>query len=316
MKIQAINYPYNYIKTSNNRSSNSYSQDTISFSAYYTQKKKAQQKAQRIGAFLGALGIAITGGTTLALKMNTLANPNQEQDKNSTTPPSSYVSEPFESEEPTFPTYITEPSIEETTPPTTQETLPQQLSVEEVFEKHPEIEEQYDKITDALETYSTHLGREAMPIITQKVKEIGAGKVDVIDVLKVLWIESTGRIYDKNGDILKSSAGAYGAFQVTKDTQDFLNNYYGINLDVEDPYDNLEACIYNLRFIHTKRSNDLAEGKKLPTGDDLKTAIAWSYHDGPWATKISYYGQDYIRKFSELSQIDDFPQVVGYILNN
>lgn len=311
MKIHAINYPYNYLITSNKRSSTPYYQDTVSFSAYYNQKVKRRKKAQKIGTFISALAVGIAGAAGIAIKTNS----QPIQNNNNTTEPSGYVSEPFETEETTLPFFTTEPTVETTQPPTTKETKPENLTVAEIFEANPEIKEQHKKIEDALDTYSSHLGRNALPVIKQKVKEIGAGKVEVIDVLKILWIESTGRIYDKNGNILKSDAGAYGAFQVTKDTQDFLNNYYDLNLDVENPYDNLEACIYNLRFIHDKRSNDLAKGEKLPTGDNLKNAIAWSYHDGPWATRISYYGQDYINKFSTLSQIDDYPQVVEYIIN-
>ena len=319
MIIQATNYPYNYLRTSNKRSSTPYYQDTVSFSAYHNQKVKRRKKAQKIGAFLSALTVGIAGTAGIALKINTTATPSENFNNNETTPPSSYVSKPYETEETTLPPYTTspteEPTIEQTIPQTTQSTEPEPISVEEIFKLYPEVEEQYKKITEALNTYSSHLGEDALPIIKQKVEELGNDKVEVIDVLKILWIESTGRIYDKNGDILKSDAGAYGAFQVTKDTQDFLNNYYGITLDVEDPYDNLEACIYNLRFIHGKRSNDLENGQNLPTGDSLKTAIAWSYHDGPWATKITDYGQDYINKFSTLSQIDEFPQVIDYIIN-
>lgn len=322
MKIQAINYPYNYLRTSNKRSSLPYYQDTVSFSAYHTQKVKRRKKAQRVGAFISALTVGVAGATGLAFKIDSLANSNKNSNDYETTPPSSYV-EPYKPEETTIPPYtvppteeaVTEATIEDTIPPTTQATQPEQLTAEEILDTNTEIKKQYDKITDALETYSSHLGKDALPIIIEKVNEIGEGKVDVIDVLKILWIESTGRIYDKNGNILKSDAGAYGAFQVTKDTQDFLNNYYGLNLNVENPYDNLEACIYNLKFIYNKRSNDMEEGKQLPTGDDLKKAIAWSYHDGPWATKITNYGRDYIRKFETLSQLDEYPQVIEYIIN-
>ena len=36
---------------------------------------------------------------------------------------------------------------------------------------------------------------------------------------------------------------------LAKDTEDFINNYFKTDLDVKNPYDNLDACIYNLRFI-------------------------------------------------------------------
>ena len=192
----------------------------------------------------------------------------------------------------------------------------------DILNSNPELKEEYDKIMQAINTFSEQLGEDAISLIKERVDLLGNGQVDVMDVLKILWIESNGRIYDLNNpnQILKSSSGAYGAFQITEDTQDYLNYYFGLEgtpneLDIKNPYDNLDACIYNLRFLQDKRNEDLQNGMDLPTGNDIKTAVAWSYHDGAWATKITNYGQDYIEKYENLCKIDEYPQVVDFILN-
>lgn len=283
VKIQSNTYLYKYQYKKQERTNLTYEYDTVSFSASYAQKRNSQ----RIAALLGAMFITITGSVSIATRLDNRGN--------------------------STPSYsLTEPETEKEI----EEKEPKEISAKEILTTEPEVKKQYDKIIDALDSYSKHLGEPALPIIIEKVNEIGNNKVEVIDVLKTLWIESNGRIYDDSGEILKSGADAYGAFQVTKDTQDYLNNYFKVNLDVENPYDNLDACIYNLRFLHEKRSKDMEEGKQLPTGDNLKKAIAWSYHDGAWATKISYYGQDYINKYTELSLIDQYPQVIEYIINS
>ena len=203
-------------------------------------------------------------------------------------------------------------NVEETVEPIIEESI----SPEEILETHPKIKEQYKKIIDSLNTFSEQLGEDALPVIEQKIKEIGEGKVETIDVLKILCIESNGRIYGKDGKILVSSAKAYGPFQITQKTADYLKDYYEVDFDIKNPYGNIEGCIYNLKFLHDKRSRDLREGEKLPTGDNLKHAIVWSYHDGAWADNVSAYGKDYIAKFRVLSQIDRFPELIDYILNS
>ena len=287
MKILAVNNKSNNNYYRNRTQHYSYMQNTVSFSASRTQRNEGQKAI----AFISAVCLAITGGIAVARQNNYV-------DAETTQPQSDYSCE-----------IEIEPEIKE---PEKQK----EPSAEEILETEVIIKEQYEKLSEAIETYSEHLGEDALPLIIKKIEEIGNGTVELIDVLKTLWIESNGRIYDDSGEILKSGADAYGAFQVTKDTQDYLNNYFKVNLDVENPYDNLDACIYNLRFLHEKRSKDMEEGKQLPTGDNLKKAIAWSYHDGAWATKISYYGQDYINKYTELSLIDQYPQVIEYIINS
>ena len=189
----------------------------------------------------------------------------------------------------------------------------------DILDSNPELKEEYDKIMQAVNTFSEQLGEDAISLIKERVDLLGNGQVDVMDVLKILWIESNGRIYDDDGELLKSISGAYGAFQITEDTQNYLNYYFGLEgtpdeLDIKNPYDNLDACIYNLRFLQDKRNDDLQNGMDLPTGNDIKTAVAWSYHDGAWADEITDYGQDYIQKYENLSRLDKYPQIINFIL--
>jgi len=210
----------------------------------------------------------------------------------------------------------TEP-IEETFEYTTEPSL----SPEEILDSNPEIKEQYDKLKSALTRFSGELGEDGFSLIQERINEIGDGKVNLIDVLKILWIESKGRIYDKDNpdEILQSYTGeAFGPFQLTPDTVDLLNRYYGLNgtdneLDIMNPYDNLDACIYNLKFLYDKRREDIESGEKLPTGDNIYDAIAWSYHDGAWASSITDHGQNYIDQFRDLSIIDDYPDLIAYL---
>lgn len=194
--------------------------------------------------------------------------------------------------------------------------------VMDVFASNSILKTDYERLLDAVTRFSEELGEDALPLIKDRVMELGDGKVDVIDVLKILWIESKGRIYEKDNpdEILTSYTGqAFGPFQLTNDTVDYLNNYYGLKgtedeLDVMNPYDNLDACIYNLKFLFDKRQNDVLNGVSLPTGNNISEAVAWSYHDGAWASDISYYGQDYLEQYRTLSVIDEFPEVVEYLL--
>lgn len=286
MKINTNNYSYNFIKPIQTRKigSFSYEQDTISFSS---RRKKNKNKTRNILGFIGA-GLVTIGGISFL-------TPSKPVD---TTPPNGIYAEAEAPEE-----------------KLQQEEVQIEPSAQQIIETMPEIKEQYNKINSSLNLYSEQLGEDALPLIKKRIEEIGNNRVELLDVLKVLYIESNGNIYDENGSILTSKSGALGAFQVTKDTEDFINNYFKTDLDVKNPYDNLDACIYNLRFIHAKRSDDIKTGTELPTGNNLKHAIMWSYHDGAWAEKITNYGQDYLEKYDKLSQIDKFPQVVDLILN-
>ncbi len=200
----------------------------------------------------------------------------------------------------------------EETAPNNQEIINE---INNTIASDPELNEACDNLLCGLNTFSKQLGEDALPLINSRVEELGDGKVDTIDVLKVLWIESNGRIYDKNGDYLVSYTGeAFGPYQLTNDTVDYINNYYGIEqpLDIMNPYDNLDACILYLRFLADKKGADLEKGS-LPTGDNLKDAVFWGYHDGAWARHITQQGEDYLEKYRNLSAVDNYPEVVDYI---
>lgn len=307
MKISNINNTYYSKKTVNGVSDRKHltAENTVSFKSAMQQEPNRKQQLQNIVSYIAALGIFIGGVANLSTKIES-----KKEDADLNSDVSSCVEMYTEENK-------TEPDLEME--------IPEQMPVEsatDILDSNPDLKKEYDKIMQALGTFSEQLGEDALPLIKDRVSKLGNGKVDVIDVLKILWIESNGKIYDDENpnEILKSSSDAYGAFQITKDTQDYLNFYFGLEgtdneLDVENPYDNLDACIYNLRFLHNKRSNDIEEGKELPTGNNLKVAVAWSYHDGAWANNISLYGQDYIEKYNQLSKIDEYPQVIEYILN-
>lgn len=291
MQISGINTAYN-ISLPAYRSKNMKVvpfDKTVSFSSRSNKRNVVKQQLQNSVPYIAALGVLLSGLFGIATRI--------EDKKESTVTDFNNTS-------------IVEKHEEE-----------EIVSALDILSNNSEIKTEYDKIIQALDTYSEQLGEDALPLIKERVALLGDGKVDVMDVLKILWIESNGRIYDDDGELLKSVSGAYGAFQITKDTADYLNYYFGLEgseneLDVKNPYKNLDACIYNLRFLHDKRSSDMENGEYLPTGDNIKTAVAWSYHDGAWATKITNYGQDYIEKYEKLSQLDEYPQVVDFILNS
>ncbi len=272
------------------------------------QKKQIHSKIQKIGIAGASLMLAVSILAGTGNRNNTKVQNNNEVIYQTELP---YITvetqnpytEPVEEE----PEYTTEPS----------------LSPEDILDSAPEIREQYDKLKSALTRFSEELGEDGLSLIQERVNEIGDGKVNLIDVLKILWIESKGRIYDKDNpdEILQSYTGeAFGPFQLTPDTVDLLNRYYGLNgtdneLDIMNPYDNLDACIYNLKFLYDKRREDIESGEKLPTGDNIYDAIAWSYHDGAWASSITDHGQNYIEQFRNLSILDEYPDLIDYLAN-
>ena len=189
--------------------------------------------------------------------------------------------------------------------------------VNKLLESNLELKSAYDKITTSIDTFSNQLGEDGLSLIKERVNALGDGEINVIDVLKVLWIESNGNIYDDNGNYLESYTGeAYGPFQLTPDTVDYINNYFGLEepLDIMNPYDNLDACILNLRFLKDKKEAD-SENSILPTGENIMDAVFWCYHDGAWADDITEQGDDYLAKYRDLSIVDSYPEVVEYITN-
>ena len=185
------------------------------------------------------------------------------------------------------------------------------------------VQKSYNNIMKAISTFSDDLGENGLSLIKERVNAIGDGEVNVIDVLKILWIESNGRIYDDNGNIITSYTGeAFGPFQLTPSTVDYLNYYYGLEgtdaeLDIMNPYDNLDACIYNIKFLKEKKLNDFSENGVFPSEvNNLMEAVFWCYHDGAWANKVTQQGADYIEKYRNLSVIDDYQEIVDYIVSS
>lgn len=181
----------------------------------------------------------------------------------------------------------------------------------------------FNQLKSAVDRFSSQLGYDAYSLIKERVEELGNNRVDPIDVAKILWIESKGRIYSEDDPtkIIESHTGeAFGPFQITPGAADFVNSYYGLagtedELDYMDPYDNLDICILYLRYMQYERGKDIEEGVQLPTGNNVDLAVAWGYHDGAWAEKITTRGQNYINEYKSLSHIDEYPDVIDYFFD-
>lgn len=265
------------------------------------ERKRRKRKAliQRIAAGAAALGI---GTGALIIKTADIKSPNEDI----------YIT-PFVTEAPQADMNEPEESI----------IIPDTAEIaQDIINSNPDVNENYNNITEALSRFSKQLGTDGLALIKNRVNDIGDGEIEVIDVLKILWIESRGRIYDDNGNYLVSYTGeAYGPFQLTPSTVDYINYYYGFTgtdkeLDIMDPYDNLDACIYNLKFLKEKKENDLTENGSLPTGNNIMEAVFWGYHDGAWASDITQNGEYYIAQYRDLSIIDNYPEVVSYITDD
>lgn len=275
------------------------------------EKERAQKKAIRqiiaITTAVSGISAAVLG--ILGKDGNNTADQNIDAGLNNSPYIDSYEGTTYED-------VINDLNIEINEPDTTQEIL------EEIFAENPDVENAYNNLSETIERFSEELGENAIPLIKDRVAVLGNGRVDVLDVLKVLHIESRGRIYDpENPDkIIKSSqSDATGAFQLKPDTVDYINYYFKLEgtpdeLDVMNPYDNLDACILYLRLINSMREDDINSGKQLATGNNIKHAMVWGYHDGPWSEEISNYAQQYIEQFDELSNIERYAEVVDYLL--
>ena len=179
----------------------------------------------------------------------------------------------------------------------------------QLLEENPDIAKAYNNIKSAVETFGSQIGENGFELINKYVEELGGGKVKAEDVYKILFIESSGRIYDSNGEYLTSSANAYGPFQIRKIAETDINLRYGTNYNVLDPYDNLSVNILLLRWLNDYRTQQINNGVNLPTGNNLQDAILWGYHAGAYADELSQWDQDYIDKFNKLSVIDNYPEL-------
>lgn len=184
---------------------------------------------------------------------------------------------------------------------------PRENEIDKILNENEDVKSAYDNINEALDTFSSQMGTDGLELIRQRTNEITNGEIDTAEILKILWIESRGRVYDDNGNYITGYTNeAFGPFQLTPDTVDYLNNYYGLNLDVMNPYDNLDACIYNLMFLKDLNEQRLEENGELLTGNDVMRAVFWNYHDGAWADDITKQGEDYLAMYDELSAIDEY----------
>ena len=130
-------------------------------------------------------------------------------------------------------------------------------------------------------------------------------------------MESRGGVYKEGTKDLaeNKTSHARGPFQIKPETFEGIKERNKVDLDYNDAYDNLDACIYLLKYIHERRSKEVASGKTLPTGEDFDNALAWSYHDGAYAKKVGSAGKKYVKNFASLNILRDYPEVVDYLFN-
>lgn len=227
-----------------------------------------------------------------------------------------------------FPVNDTKPGIIENIPDDFFPEFPsfqinEHKKAKDVLKTDETINLNFNQLKSAVDRFSSQLSYDAYSLITERVEELGNNRVDPIDVAKILWIESKGRIYSEDDPtkIIESHTGeAFGPFQITQGAADFINSYYGLmgtenELDLMDPYDNLDICILYLRYMQYERGKDIQEGVALPTGDNVDLAVAWGYHDGAWAEKITKQGQNYLDQYQSLSHIDEYPEVIDYFFD-
>ncbi len=175
---------------------------------------------------------------------------------------------------------------------------------EYILERDPQLQKNYKTIKDAISNLSSELGVNGFDLIQKRVQELGNNKVNALDVMKIIQMESDGRVYDPNNpnQLLRSYKGtALGPCQLKESAVDFVNRTYNKNLDINNPYDNIDACILYLRYIAEK--NDTINGK----------VMAGYYHDGPWANSFSDAGKSYMNQFAGLSYIDAYPELYYYM---
>ncbi len=188
----------------------------------------------------------------------------------------------------------------------------------EILDGDEELKNSFNEIVDTVTTFTDQLGEDGYQLIKSRLEELGEDKVTIQDVLKILTIETHGNIY-KNGKIIVSYTGkAFGPFQLTPSTISDINDSQGFTgteneLDLMDPYDNLDACIYQLKFLVDKNTKEIEDGKKLPCGSDVKKGMAWRYHDGAYASKYSEYGKKYVDNFERLSEVEKYPELIEYM---
>ncbi len=183
----------------------------------------------------------------------------------------------------------------------------------QIIENDEEVKESYENLLGALNTLSEEIGEDALPLLKSRIEELGEGKVNLHDLVKILYIESGGHIYDEDGGLLKSSSQATGPFQIRPIGEKDLNNRFNLNLDINNPYDNIDAAIIYLRFLHDQKQQQLSEGAILPTGDNLTHAILWGYNAGAWADGLSEQTINYLAEFDKLSIVDKYPEVAAYL---
>ena len=178
-----------------------------------------------------------------------------------------------------------------------------------LLEENPDIQKAYNDILSSVRTFSSQIGENGFDLIKSYVDELGDGKVDVTDVYKILFIESNGNIYDKNGNYLTSNSNALGPFQIKECVQIDMNKNFGTNYNIRKPKDNLAVHVLFLRWLNNYRTKQINNGKNLPTGNNLKDGIVWGYHAGAYAKGLSKWDKDYLAKFHRLSILDNYPEL-------
>lgn len=100
--------------------------------------------------------------------------------------------------------------------------------------------------------------------------------------VKRICENETNLVHSRNGRILRSSSGALGICQIKPDTADFMKCG-----DILVKNENIKCASKYVNYIYNKRCSGRFDTEKC---------IAWHYHDGHNARKMSKAAKIYIAR--------------------